>query len=106
LIFNKRKVEKTPLIIDYQSIVPTLLCPQTVVFLVSGVWESAPDSCLLHTTFYKGTVLAIKPFIDVEKEQTAPLYIYSNSAFFVGGSAKISFAPGAGYPSYALIAVD
>jgi len=29
------------------------------------------------------------------------LFFYSNSALFVGGSAKILFAPGARYPSYA-----
>jgi len=42
----------------------------------------------------------IKPFIDVEKEQTAPFF-YSNTAVFVDVSVKILIALGAGYPSYA-----
>jgi len=48
----------------------------------------------------------IKLFIAVENEQTAPLFFYSNSAPFLVGSAKILFDPGAGYVSYAMIAVD
>jgi len=71
--------------------------------LVFGIWGSASDSCLLLlytiTTFYKATVLVIKRFINVEKNKLR-LFFYSNSAlFFVGGSAKILFAPGAVYPS-------
>jgi len=38
------------------------------------------DSCLLLlytiTIFYKAMVLVINPFIDVEKEQTAPLFLF------------------------------
>jgi len=72
--------------------------------LISDIWGSAPDSCLLFlyniTTFYKATVLVIKPFVDVEKEQMR-LFFYSNSALFVGGSAKTLFALSAGYSSYA-----
>jgi len=77
------------------------LCPQTP--LVSGVWGSAPDSCLLLlytiTTFYKATVLVIKFFIDIEKEQTAPLFLFKLCTF-CWWERKILFAPGARYPSY------
>jgi len=53
--------------------------------LVSGVWRSAPDSHLLLlytiTTFYKAMVLVIKPFIDVEKKQTAHLFLFKLCTF-------------------------
>jgi len=48
--------------------------------LASGVLGSAPDSCFLFlytiTTFYKAIVSVIKPFIDIEKEQTATLFLF------------------------------
>jgi len=37
----------------------------------------------------------------MSKKNKLRLFFYSNSALFVDGSAKILFAPGAGYPSYA-----
>jgi len=55
-------------------------------------------SLYYYTTFYKATVLVIKPFIEVEEE--------SNSGLFVGGNAKILFAPGAGYTCTPLNEVD
>jgi len=59
------------------------LFPQTP--LIFGVWGSAPESCLLLlytiTTFYKATALVIKPFIDVEKEQTASLLLFKLYTF-------------------------
>jgi len=38
----------------------------------------------------------------MSKKNKMCLFFYSNSAIFVSGSAKILFAPGAGYPSYAI----
>jgi len=52
------------------------------------------------TTFYKATVFVIKPFIDVEKEQTAPLFLFELCTF-CWWERKILFASGAGYHSYA-----
>jgi len=52
------------------------------------------------TTFYKVKVLVTKYFLDVEKERIAPLFLFKLYTF-VGGSAKILFAPGAGHPCYA-----
>jgi len=48
----------------------------------------------------------MKPFIDVDKEQTAPLFC-SNSELFICGSAKILFASRAhGTLATPMIAVD
>jgi len=38
----------------------------------------------------------------MSKKNKLRLFFYSNSALFAGGSAKILFAPGVGYPSYAI----
>jgi len=48
----------------------------------------------------------IKPFIDVEKEQIEPLFFYSNSALFVGGSAKYYLTRAQSTLATPLIAVD
>jgi len=67
----------------------------------SGVWGSTPDSCLLllytNTTFYKAIVLVIKPFIDVEKEQSAPLFLFKLCTFCWWKRKNIIYE---GYPSY------
>jgi len=34
-----------------------------------------------NTTFYKATVLVIKSFIDVEKEQIAPVFLFKLCTF-------------------------
>jgi len=61
--------------------------------MVSGVWGSAADSCLLllytSKNFYKATVLVIKPFIDIEKEQTAPLFLFKLCTFYWWESKNI-----------------
>jgi len=72
--------------------------------LASGGWGSAPTPCLLFlytvTTFYKHTLLALKHFLVVEREQIR-LFLTSKSAVFTGGGTKILFASTVGYPSYA-----
>jgi len=69
----------------FVKIVSALAALSPLSPLVSGVWGSAPDSCLLLlytiTTFYKAIVLVIKPFIDLEKEQTAPLFLFKFCTF-------------------------
>jgi len=55
---------------------------------------------ILLQLFIKSTVLVIKPFIDVEKEQTAPLLLFKLCTF-CWWERKNIIAPGAGYPSYA-----
>jgi len=58
------------------------------------------------TTFYKATVLIIKPFIDVEKVQSAPLFLFKRYTF-CWWERKNIICPGAhGTVATPLIAVD
>jgi len=75
--------------------------------LDSGGWVSAPDPIFINslyrtvTTFYP-SVLAVKRFIVVKKEQNVPISYFKLYAVFVGESIKYYLLPGtAVYPSYA-----
>jgi len=60
---------------------------------------------LLYTAanFYELTVLALKRFTVVEKEENAPIFHFKLCSF-VDRGAKIVFAVGVGCPSYATVA--
>jgi len=61
---------------------------------------------LYYYNFYKATVLLIKPFIGVEKEQTAPLFSIQTLHFLLVAAQKYYLSRAQGTLATRLIAVD